>query len=382
MYIWQHDDWQNGETPAFHWQNATLEPLLDAIAQHQHHLLASHTTISKSQSGEAQKAQLDALVQNALRTSEIEGETLNLESVRSSVINRLGMDNAGQVKGSVQTDALATLLIDATTQPEQAIDIKILCQWQAALFPGVQQNENVGIGRLRSDQAMQVISGRIDRPTVHFEAPPRSALESELQRFIQWFNQPPDSLNMALRAGIAHLWFVTLHPFDDGNGRVTRALTDRALAQAERTSIRYYSHSAAIMSKRQQYYDMLESSQRDSLDITSWLEWFLTVLIDAMQQGQMRFERVVGKTRFWQQHSQIALTERQIKVLNRLLDTWGEQFIDGINASKYMSIAKVSKATATRELADLVKKQCLIKQSGGGRSTRYEIAGGPSLSGL
>lgn len=382
MYIWQLDDWQNGDAPAFHWQNGVIDPLLEILAQHQHHLLASHTTLSESQSGEAQKAQLDALVQNALRTSEIEGETLNLESVRSSVINRLGMDNAGQIKGSAQTDALARLLVNATTQPEHEIDLEGLCEWQAALFPGAKDKLDLGVGCLRSEQPMQVISGRIDRPVVHFQAPPREALEPELKRFIHWFNHPPDTLDKSVRAGIAHLWFVTLHPFDDGNGRVTRALTDRALAQAERTSIRYYSHSAAIMNKRQQYYDILESSQRSDLDITRWLEWFLTVLTDAMQQGQMRFERVIGKTRFWQQHSQTALTERQIKVLNRLLDTWGEQFIDGINASKYMSIARVSKATATRELADLVKKQCLIKQPGGGRSTRYAIAGGPLWSGV
>ncbi len=381
MYIWQLDDWQSGDTPAFHWQEPVLRPLLDTIAQHQKHLLASHTFISKSQSGEAQKAQLDALVQNALRTSEIEGETLNLESVRSSVINRLGMDNAGQVKGSIQTDALAALLIEATMQPEREINLIVLCQWQSALFPDPEANHTLGIGQLRSEQPMQVISGRLDRPTVHFEAPPRDTLDAELQRFIHWFNQPPDSLDMSVRAAIAHLWFVTLHPFDDGNGRVTRALTDRALAQAEDTSIRYYSHSAAIMTRRQQYYDTLELSQRSTLDITSWLEWFLTVLIEAMQQGQMRFERVIGKTRFWQQHAQTALTDRQIKVLNRLLDTWGEQFVDGINASKYMSVAKVSKATATRELADLVKKQCLVKQPGGGRSTRYAIASAGPESG-
>jgi Fic family protein len=213
----------------------------------------------------------------------------------------------------------------------------------------------------------------MDNPTVHFEAPPRSGLEQELARFLDWFNQPPAQLDALLRAGIAHLWLLTLHPFDDGNGRVTRAVTDRALAQAEHHSIRYYSLSAAIMARRKEYYEVLEQTQKGSLDITLWLQWFLSVLDDAMQQGQQRFQRVLSKARFWRTHAQTVLNERQIKVLNRLLDTLGEQFNEGINARQYMSLTKVSKATATRELTDLLEKECLRKLPGGGRSTRYVV---------
>ena len=383
MYIWQLDDWKKNDAPVFHWQCDTLQPLLSRVQRLQQHLLSTHHTLqvdspTEQSALQLSAAHLDALVQNALRTSEIEGETLNVESVRSSVINKLGLEQAGlpisHKNGTAQTDALAKLLIDATTEHQKPISVASLCQWQAMLFPEQQAVEQVLVGQLRGDATMQVVSGRIDRPTVHFEAPPRKVLDAELQRFVQWFNYPPAELDPYLRSGITHLWLITLHPFDDGNGRVTRALTDQALAQAESTSVRYYSHSAAIMARRNEYYDILQKSQRSSLDITPWLSWFLSVLSDAMLQGQRRFECVLNKTRFWRQHSQTALSERQVKVLNRLLDSWGEEFIQGISASKYKNLAAVSKATATRELTDLVQKHCLLKLPGGGRSTRYALA--------
>lgn len=333
---------------------------------------------------ENQAAQLDALVQTALRTSEIEGERLDAASVRSSVVRHLGLDQAGFIDkpagftGTVQTEALVQLLLDATSNLERPLSSKTLCQWQAALFVDKQQLDileaPVLIGQLRGTAPMQVISGRQDRPTVHFEAPPRTGLEKELQRFTDWFNDPPAELDAILRTAIAHLWLITLHPFDDGNGRVTRAVTDRALAQAEHNSIRFYSLSAAIMARRNEYYEQLEGAQKGDLDISEWLGWFLSVLDDAITSGLQRFERVLNKTRFWQQHAQTVLSERQIKVLNRLLDSQGEEFTQGINASKYQALAKVSKATATRELADLLQKNCIARLPGGGRSTRYAVA--------
>lgn len=220
---------------------------------------------------------------------------------------------------------------------------------------------------------MQVVSGRIDRPTVHFKAPPRGRLEAELDAFLAWFNQPSKNLDPLIRVGIVHLWLVTLHPFDDGNGRLTRAVTDRALAQAERQSVRFYSLSAAIMARREAYYAHLESAQKGGLDITSWLFWFLDTLKEALEQALVRVDRVLSKTHFWQRHATTVLNERQIKVLNRLLDTAGEEFEQGINARKYQSLAKVSKATATRDLAELLEKGCLFKLPGGGRSTRYAV---------
>ena len=372
-YIWQRQDWKEGDFPAFQWDSDALRPQLERITLQQGRLLGKAESVPEGE----QEAQLDALIQTALRTSEIEGEMLNVGSVRSSVVRHLGLDRAGVASGRApetpQSRALVQLLVEATANHQNKMDLPTLCQWQAALFPVPPVLNDIHIGSLRGDAFMQVLSGPIGKPVVHFEAPPREGLENEIERFFAWFNCPPGELNGFLRAGVAHLWLLTLHPFDDGNGRVTRAVTDRALAQSENNSARYYSLSAAIMARRAEYYEQLEAAQKGTLDITDWLCWFLSVLDDAIAAGSQRFQRVIEKTRFWHAHGQTALSERQIKVLNRLLDTQGDEFKLGINASKYMALAKVSKATATRDLAELVNKHCLVKLSGGGRSTRYVL---------
>ena len=374
-YIWQLDDWKTAPVPLFSWaaesidqRTVELQRALDDLVPRESSLIADAEV----------QIRIDALVQTALRSSEIEGEVLDARSVRSSVVNKLGLETGGlQAEGTEQTDALAELLVNATTDLDQPVTLETLCHWQAALFvEGDSERDplaNINIGKLRGDQPMQVVSGRLDRPTVHFQAPPRPQLEDEIARFLNWFNHPPDDLNPYVRAAITHLWFVTLHPFDDGNGRVTRALADRALAQAEETSIRFYSHSAAIMAKRNDYYALLEKTQKGSLDISEWNDWFLGTLIDAVALSKKALEQIINKSRFWQRHAQTVLNEREIKVLNRLLDFHGDEFTDGINASKYRSLAKVSRATATRELTGLVNKGCLVKLPGGGRSTRYQL---------
>lgn len=367
MYIWERPNW-----PDLTWDAELLQPRLDALRLLQGRLLGQSELLPQDAD---RQAQMDALIQSAIRTSEIEGERLNVESVRSSVARRLGLLRAGMVdKATPQTTALVGLLLDATEHYDQPLTLERLCQWQAALFPAGPGITGINVGALRGDDPMQVVSGRIDRPVVHFEAPPRERLEAELQDFLDWFNQPQTGLDPLLRAGVAHLWLVTLHPFDDGNGRVTRAVTDMALAQAERQAIRFYSLSAAIMARRAEYYDQLEATQKGDLYITPWLAWFLDVLEDAMQQALQRFHNVLAKSRFWQRHAQTQLNERQLKALNRLLDGAGEDFRDGINAGKYQSLTKASKPTATRDLADLLEKGCLIKLPGGGRSTRYAVA--------
>jgi Fic family protein len=370
-YIWQREDWHHQPAPWFTWQQSAIQPQLEALQTSLAELLPIGATLDP----DAQmQIRIDTLVQSALRTSEIEGERLDAQSVRSSVVNKLGLQTAGVTdKGTVQTDALVNLLVTATTQLDQPIALATLCEWQAALFVNPSPLLSIKVGRLRGEGPMQVVSGRIDRPTVHFEAPPGSVLEPELTRFLQWFNHPPDELNPYLRAAIAHLWLITLHPFDDGNGRVTRALSDRALAQAENNTIRFYAHSAAIMARRADYYTLLEKTQKGTLEITEWIHWFLETVVDAIALSKTRFEQVIYKTRFWQRHAQTVLNEREIKVLNRLLDSHQEEFTDGINASKYRSLAKVSKATATRELTSLVQKGCLEKLPAGGRSTRYRL---------
>jgi len=373
-YLWQQPNW-----PAFHYDQARLAAQLASVRQHQQQLLGQLPGLP---AGEDRQAQMDALIQSAIRTSEIEGENLNVGSVRSSVARQLGLNQAGLPAATPQTDAVVAMLLDATEHYGQPLTLARLCQWQAALFPDNDTALNpVILGALRDDAPMQVVSGRIDRPHIHFEAPPRAGLEPALQDYLDWYNHPPAGLDPLLRAGIAHLWLITLHPFDDGNGRVTRAVTDMALAQAEQQSIRFYSLSAAIMARRKEYYEQLEQAQKGELDITAWLLWFLSVLDDALLQGQQGFQRVLAKARYWQAHAQTVLSERQIKVLNRLLDAGvgrdsAVEFDQGIAAKHYMALAKVSKATATRELADLLAKGCLEKLPGGGRSTRYIIAWG------
>ncbi|WP_430009278.1 Fic family protein [Methylophaga lonarensis] len=368
MYIWEQLDW-----PQFSWDEVALKPKLDKVR------LLQGRLIGQTETAPAQadlQVEMDALIQNAIRTSEIEGEHLDVGSVRSSVARQLGLENAGfPNRTTPESESIVALLVEATHHPDAPMSQAQLCQWQAMLFPaGPGVLSAINIGTLRGEQPMQVISGRLDRPKVHFEAPPREQLEAELERFITWFNEPPTTLDTLIRAGIAHLWLITLHPFDDGNGRVARAVTDRALAQAERQSVRFYSLSAAIMTERDAYYKHLEQTQKGGLDITLWLAWFLNSLQAALEQALQRVDRVLTKSRFWQHHAAKVLNERQIKVLNRLLDTSGEAFEHGINAAKYQSLAKVSKATATRDLTELVENGCLIKLPGGGRSTRYTLA--------
>ncbi|PJX15224.1 DUF4172 domain-containing protein [Halomonas sp. 141] len=369
MYIWEQPHW-----PHFEWDESALRPTLDAVRLLQGRVLGK-TEAAPGQADLDLEVEMDALIQNAIRTSEIEGERLDVGSVRSSVARQLGIERAGiSGRTTPESEALVDLLLQSTRQLDEPLTHGRLCLWQSMLFvkgPGLMGQ--VRVGELRGDHPMQVVSGRLDRPTVHFEAPPREQLEAELDAFLTWFNQPLEGLDGLVRAGIAHLWLITLHPFDDGNGRVTRAVTDRALAQAERQSVRFYSLSAAIMARRSAYYDYLESTQKGSLDITPWLLWFLDTLKEALEQALLRIDRVLVKASFWQHHATTVLNERQIKVLNRLLDTAGEEFAQGINARKYQSLANVSKATATRDLAELVEKGCLFRLPGGGRSTRYAL---------
>lgn len=370
-WIWQHPDW-----PQFHWQAERLAPLLRDCTQAQGRLLG----MAGAAGGKfAAQGELDTLLQNIVTSSAIEGETLNVGSVRSSLARRLGLEAEGNERTSPRSEGLAELMLDATRHFQQPLSLERLLQWHRLLFPEPEHDllpRRIRVGALRGDEPMQVVSGRIDRPTVHFEAPPRSGLEQQLGAFLAWFeaSRSDTDLDPLLRAGIAHFWFVTLHPFDDGNGRLTRAITDLALAQAEQQALRFYAMSASILDDRRGYYRILESSQQATPDITAWLEWFLHTLLRSLQQALTRIERVLAKARFWQRHREQALSAEQIKVLNRLLDGGERGFEDGISAAQYQAVAKVSKATATRHLADLLEKGCLVRLPGGGRSTRYRIA--------
>lgn len=376
-WIWQHPDW-----PHFTWQADVLAPLLRQVTLAQGALLGR---AHGSEAGLREAFTLDAMLQNIIDSSAIEGETLNVGSVRSSIARRLGLPEGDKTRPEPRSEGLAQIMWDVTSTLATPLDRARLLQWHAWLFAGEDDflGRRIRIGDWRGPDTMQVVSGRIDRPTVHFEAPPRAGLEARVDEFLAWFNasRHDPALDPLLRAGLAHFWFVTLHPFDDGNGRITRALTDLALAQGERQSIRFYAMSAAILSDRKRYYAQLESAQKmkastAALDLTPWLQWFLLTLQRAIETASAQIDRVLAKSRYWQRHRALAFSPEQIKVLNRLLD--GDRperggFEHGISAAQYQAVAKVSKATATRHLADLVAKGCLEKLPGGGRSTRYRV---------
>lgn len=370
QWIWQQPDW-----PDFIWQAERLTPLLRECVQAQGQLMGMAGSVSNALGAQAE---LDALLQNIVTSSAIEGEQLNVGSVRSSLARRLGVALIDGDNVSQRSEGLAQLMLDATRRFAEPLSSERLLEWHRWLFPDQDTeltSRSLRVGALRGGEPMQVVSGRIDRPTVHFEAPPREGLEDQLEQFLQWFeaSQHQTALDPMLRAGIAHFWFVTLHPFDDGNGRLTRTITDLALAQGEAQAIRFYAMSASILDDRSGYYRVLESSQKASLDITEWLTWFLQTLLRSLQQAITRIESVLGKTRFWQAHRESGLSVEQVKVLNRLLDGGERGFEHGISAGQYQTVAKVSKATATRHLVELLEKECLQRLPGGGRSTRYQI---------
>lgn len=369
-WIWQQPDW-----PDFNWQAERLAPLLRECVQTQGRLLGMAGSVGDSMSAQSE---LDALLQNIVTSSAIEGEQLNVGSVRSSLARRLGLEWVDRESVSQRSEGLAQLMLDATHGFDEPLTLARLLEWHSWLFPAEEamfSARPILVGTLRGDEPMQVVSGRLDRPTVHFEAPPRLGLEQQIERFLSWFEASRDqvSLDPLLRAGIAHFWFVTLHPFDDGNGRLTRTITDLALAQGEAQAIRFYAMSASILEDRAGYYRILESSQKATLDITEWLTWFLQTLLRSLQQAISRIDSVLGKTRFWQTHRESGLSAEQIKVLKRLLDGGERGFEQGLSAGQYQAVAKVSKATATRHLAELLDKGCLQRLPGGGRSTRYKI---------
>lgn len=376
FWIWQQPDWPN-----FYWQTDTLALLLRSCTHAQGRLLGMTRAVDTDE--EAQN-NLDAFLQNIITSSAIEGERLNAESVRSSLARRLGLADSG--KPSSRSEGLASLMLDATAAHAQPLTAQRLITWHSWLFPqdDFPLPSHIRTGQWRGEEPMQVVSGRVDRPRVHFEAPPRAGLEHQLDAFLEWFSMSRNdaSLDPFLRAGITHFWFVTLHPFDDGNGRITRALTDLALAQGEPQAIRFYAMSASILNDRTGYYRILEASQKGTLDITAWLEWFLTTLLESLEQALARIDRVLVKARFWQTHRHQQLSAEQTKVLNRLLDGGERGFALGISAAQYQAVAKVSKATATRHLADLLEKNCIVRLPGGGRSTRYQVnhAAGPQDS--
>ena len=364
MWIWQQQNWPN-----FTWDAAVLAPLLRDLSYNQGLLVGRMGVQSAQQKQQA----LDTLLANIIHSSAIEGEKLNAFSVRSSLAKKLNI-NEQPYPTTVQSDNLAEIMLDAINNTDSPLNLERVLNWHRLLFAGEQSLfTKIEGGQLRGEEPMQVVSGRLDKPVLHFTAPPKERVNKELSLFFNWFNktQNEPQIDPFIRAAIAHLWFVTIHPLEDGNGRITRLITDLALAQEHAESIRFYAMSVAILEDRKSYYEVLEATQRGDLCITKWVKWFLCTLNNAIHHTLNNIEQTIFKTNYWASKDQTKLGEQQVKVLNKLLDG---QFEQGISASQYQKVAKVSRATATRHLSDLQTLGFLTKTAAGGRSTRYKIA--------
>ena len=366
-YIWQSSSW-----PKFIWDSNTLLPLLGQARLAQGNLLGSVKRLGFKL---WEEAQADILTEETIKTAAIEGERLNPQMVRSSVARHLGLQLAGLISATRSIDGLVEVILDATQKYNEALSTNRLKGWHAALFPaGYSGLHKIRTGQWRGKEPMHIVSGPVGREKIHFEAPPGEAVEAEMRQFLQWWVKSFNTMDGILRAGLAHFYFVIIHPFEDGNGRIARALTDMALAQDEKLSNRYYSLSSQIMEERKEYYDILEKcTKSDNVNVTKWLVWFLECFERAIQRSDKIIGNVLAKADFWQERSQVELNERQRKVLNRMLDAGPGCFEGGLTTRKYVSIADTSRATAFREISDMLDKKILHQLPGKGRSIHYDL---------
>lgn len=362
-YIHQQNNWPN-----FSWKAEDIVSLLSEARNLQGRLIGKMESLGFDLRNEAL---LDTLTLDVIKTSEIEGEVLNPEQVRSSIARRLGMEIAGSVDSDRNVDGVVEMMLDATQNCFTPMTMERLFDWHAALFPtGRSGMYKITVADWRRDTTgpMQVVSGAIGKEKVHFQAPDSGLVEKEMHAFLDWYNNN-DEIDLVIKAAVAHLWFVTVHPFEDGNGRIARALTDMLLAQADMSNQRFYSMSTQIRQERKGYYDILEHTQKGNLDITEWIKWFLQCLINALKSTDSILGKVLFKADFWNKHSETIINERQRKLINKLLDGF-----DGkLTSSKWAKIAKCSKDTAIRDINDLIHKNILQKEAEGGRSTNYEL---------
>ena len=363
-FIHERPDW-----PEFRWDSETLLPMLAGLRYREGRLLGGLQALGLDLRTEAS---LRTLTEDVVKSSAIEGERLDPEEVRSSIARRLGLDAGGVIPASRDVEGVVEMMLDATQHHHQELTAERLFGWHAALFPtGRSGMRRIAVGAWRpvETEPMQVVSGPVGRETVHFEAPAADRLEAEMVRFLDWFNSPP-SIDPVLKAAVAHFWFVTIHPFEDGNGRIARAIADMALARADGSRERYYSMSSQIEAERKAYYEHLEQQQRGDLDITAWLRWFLECLDRAIGSAEDTLAAVLYKARLWEKANHRPVNERQRVVLNRMLNG----FQGHMNTSKYARLAKCSTDTALRDIRDLLDRGILIQNPGGGRSTSYRLA--------
>lgn len=363
LYIWQQDEW-----PGWRYDRAQLMPLLGQV----HQSLGSLTGRMRDQGISSQlRVNLEVLTLDAVKTSEIEGEVLDYDTVRSSVAKHLGLDIGGLLPEDRNVEGIVDMILDATTNYVKPLTAERLHRWHEGLFPfACSDMSSINTGSWRTDQdgPMQVISGPIHRRRVHFEAPQASRLSSEIADFLSWFENSNDT-DPILKAALAHLWFVTIHPYDDGNGRIGRAISDLALARAGLGSQRFYSVSAQIQKERKSYYELLEKTQKGSLEVTEWLTWFLSCLLRALKCADETLTQVLSKARFWQRWIETPFNERQIKVLNLML----HDFQGKLTNKKWAALCKCSSDTALRDINELLVRGVLTKSDSGGRSTSYRL---------
>lgn len=369
-----HWIWKNEKWPALYWDTPTLEKPLKEIRLLQGKLAGLTQSLTQPTIAEYQS---HVLCEDLIETSAIEGEILNRDSVRSSLIRRLQLNLPGfhEIDKSCDPyiEGLITVLLDATNNTSKPMSNTRLLDWHKQLFQSARTGiHRVTPGKLRKE-AVYVVSGYAGKEQIHFEGPPANILKPSLTDLMTWLNKSSQDIDGIIRAGVAHFWFIVLHPFDDGNGRIARALSDWALAQDEQTSIRLYSVSAQIMRDRKNYYRALTASGKLDLDITPWLIWFIDTIKKAIQQALKTIDLIVAKARFWQAHTGTILNKRQTKALNKLLDAGPTGFEGGLTTRKYVSMTKTSRATAQREISDLVQKKCVRAMAAGGRSTAYKI---------
>jgi Fic family protein len=364
IYIHQRQGW-----PDFIWDQGKIAPLLAEVRHHQGRLLGRMEGMGFKLQAEAN---LHTLTLDVLKSSEIEGEILNADQVRSSIARRLGMEIAGLIPADRHVEGIVEMMLDATQNYKAPLTDERLFSWHAAMFPtGRSGMHRIVVGNYRDNSKadpMQVVSGPMGKEKVHFQAPDSELLAGEMTQLIRWFNET-DDIDPVLKAAIAHLWFVTIHPFDDGNGRIARAITDMQLSRADHSAQRFYSMSSQIRIERKEYYDILEKTQKGSLDITEWINWFLACLDRALTGTDSTLAVVMEKARFWEKHSTTPLNDRQRVMLNKLLDGF-----DGkLTSSKWAKITKTSQDSAVRDINDLLQRGILAKEPGGGRSTNYVL---------
>ena len=363
-YIYELPGW-----PQFYWDEKQIASLLSFVRHRQGRILGKMEALGFSLQTEAT---LHSLTIEVVKSGEIEGESLNADQVRSSIARKLGLKIAGLVPADRHIDGVVEMMLDATQRYTEPLTPKRLFAWHAAMFPtGTSGMHKIVVGKWRNnpkEDPMQVVSGVLGKEKVHFQAPDAEVLKDEMKKFIDWFNKE-NSIDPVLKAGLAHLWFVTIHPFDDGNGRIARAIADMQLARADESAQRFYSMSAQIRKERNDYYALLEQTQKGTLDITKWMEWFLRCFDRALVATDETLAVVLNKAKFWEKHAKTVFNNRQVLLLNKLLDG----FVGKLTSSKWAKISKSSQDTALRDIQDLVTRKILQKETAGGRSTSYEL---------